>query len=326
MFISTYHEKGRQSICNAQIHRENITFSYELKDHEGFPFAGCYFRKRDSSDFITKLAGLNELEITIKSEEGKRIPILLKLNYPPFHDKNDFRELTLEYVLEYEKAGTYNIPLSEFKVPSWWFRAHGIKKESIDLKNYDELMFFVVESCESIATDVKDRIEISKIKFSHNNNHLYLNSAIMLMVLGLGIFGIRIVEKQKAKQATIFVPQSEEKQTKKKSFIEEDTPFFKMKTYINLNYQNPDLDAKKLSKATGVSTREIGSVFKKASGDTFKSYLNHVRMTEVKRLLKSTELSVSEIAYKCGYNQIPHFNRIFKKETGLSPKQYRDIE
>ena len=322
-FISTYHEKGRQSICNAQIEQDYISFKYELKAHEGFPFAGCYFRKKDSTEQITNLSGLNELELTISSAEGKRLPILLKVDYPPFHDKKDFRELSLEYVLDYEKEGTYNIPLSEFKIPSWWYREHGIKKEAINTKVYKNLMFFVVESCESIATDVPDEIRISKIKFIHSNQQLYTNAAIMLLLLATGLIGNKLYDKQKAKKETVFVPQTEIKKSNKQSNVE-DSPFFKMKSYINQHYDDSDLDAKKLSKATGVPIREMGSVFKTATGDSFKSYLNQVRLTEVKRLLVSSDLSISEIAYKCGYNQVPHFNRIFKKATGLSPKQFRE--
>lgn len=63
--------------------------------------------------------------------------------------------------------------------------------------------------------------------------------------------------------------------------------------------------------------------FKKHTGHTFVSFLNEVRINEAcKRLTGKSYDSIGGIAYACGFNNITHFNRIFKKLKGCSPKEY----
>jgi AraC-like DNA-binding protein len=97
-----------------------------------------------------------------------------------------------------------------------------------------------------------------------------------------------------------------------------------IKNFIGKQYTNSDLSILDVQKGTGFNQRELNAIFKSEFQSTFNNYLNLIRITEVKRLLIHTNLSVSEIAYNCGYNQVPHFNRVFKKETGLSPKEFRE--
>jgi len=52
-------------------------------------------------------------------------------------------------------------------------------------------------------------------------------------------------------------------------------------------------------------------------------YLNQTRMTHAKSLLQMTQLSIQEVAARCGFNDSSYFCRIFKKYSGLSPIQYR---
>jgi YesN/AraC family two-component response regulator len=56
---------------------------------------------------------------------------------------------------------------------------------------------------------------------------------------------------------------------------------------------------------------------------TFKEHLNRVRIEEAARLLANTDYSVMEIAIACGYKDQSYFTKVFKKLTGLTPKQYR---
>jgi len=64
-------------------------------------------------------------------------------------------------------------------------------------------------------------------------------------------------------------------------------------------------------------------ILKKVSGLPFKQYLNRLRLEEAKRLLTQTDLQVSDIAYKVGYGNISHFNRVFKDHLGISPNDFR---
>lgn len=67
----------------------------------------------------------------------------------------------------------------------------------------------------------------------------------------------------------------------------------------------------------------FSSLFKQSAGSSFKEYLNMVRIEESKRLLANTDYSIIDIAIATGFEDQSYFSKVFKKYTGLTPKQYR---
>ncbi|MOA47617.1 HTH-type transcriptional activator RhaS [compost metagenome] len=63
---------------------------------------------------------------------------------------------------------------------------------------------------------------------------------------------------------------------------------------------------------------------KKRTGNTFIDSLNEIRLGHATRMLIDSTQTVAEIAYKCGFNNISNFNRIFKKKKNCTPKEFRD--
>lgn len=57
----------------------------------------------------------------------------------------------------------------------------------------------------------------------------------------------------------------------------------------------------------------------------FASFVNKYRIQFVCELLKDTNDDVTQIAMKCGFSTIRNFNRVFKNETGQTPKAYRKL-
>ena len=76
----------------------------------------------------------------------------------------------------------------------------------------------------------------------------------------------------------------------------------------------------------GISERNFYACFKKWCGKTPVDYRNEIRMSAATSLLKRSNLSVAEIAFKTGFEDPYYFSRIFKKSTGLSPAAYRKRE
>ena len=69
----------------------------------------------------------------------------------------------------------------------------------------------------------------------------------------------------------------------------------------------------------------LGKVFRKAAGCTVLQYINHLRCREAAFLLRSSVSSIKEIAFFCGFNDLPHFRRQFFRQYSLSPGQYRRV-
>lgn len=72
------------------------------------------------------------------------------------------------------------------------------------------------------------------------------------------------------------------------------------------------------------SRRNIVRRFKQATGDTLIAYLQKTRIEAAKRLLEQTNLSILEIMLDSGYNDLKTFRQLFKKSSGMTPKDYRD--
>ena len=65
------------------------------------------------------------------------------------------------------------------------------------------------------------------------------------------------------------------------------------------------------------------SYFKRCKGMTFSQFVTEYRLNTACELLKHSQKQVSEICFAVGFNDVPHFNRIFKKLKGVTPQEYR---
>lgn len=92
--------------------------------------------------------------------------------------------------------------------------------------------------------------------------------------------------------------------------------------FIQENYADK-ITLADVSNLLNMSDVSFNRFIKKRTGKTFVDYLNAVRIGYASQMLVERDLSVSEIAYKCGFNNIAHFNRIFKKNKDNTPSKYR---
>lgn len=80
----------------------------------------------------------------------------------------------------------------------------------------------------------------------------------------------------------------------------------------------------KIAGEVGISPRHFKRRFKQAVGETPLSYLQRVRVEAAKKKLERSNAPVSEITWQIGYADSSSFCRLFKKTTGLSPREYRE--
>ena len=84
-----------------------------------------------------------------------------------------------------------------------------------------------------------------------------------------------------------------------------------------------NLDGDSVAEACGVSRKTLCTRFKQETGETFASYVRRVRVERVRRLLDTTELEVSQIAYHTGFSSQSHLQTVFKQATGYTPREWR---
>ena len=92
--------------------------------------------------------------------------------------------------------------------------------------------------------------------------------------------------------------------------------------YINNNYRNP-LSIQEVADAVGITRDHLCHIFPRYMGVTFITYLNVIRIKAACEMMKKEKDSILEISSKCGFSSSHYFCKVFKKEKGMSPSEYR---
>ncbi|MFW6298612.1 MAG: response regulator [Bacillota bacterium] len=95
--------------------------------------------------------------------------------------------------------------------------------------------------------------------------------------------------------------------------------------YMETHFNDPTLNMEKLCDTFSISVSYLSALFKKHTNTTFSRYLIQLRMEKAKELLWYSRLKITEVAHEIGYRDVYHFSHSFKKMTGKSPKEYRDV-
>jgi len=96
------------------------------------------------------------------------------------------------------------------------------------------------------------------------------------------------------------------------------------KAYIEKNYRDYNLTIQKISNYLHISSSYFSMIFRKEAGETFLNYLIGIRIKAAKELMQDPDLKIFEIAERVGYPDLNYFSYFFKKNTGMSPREYRN--
>ena len=92
--------------------------------------------------------------------------------------------------------------------------------------------------------------------------------------------------------------------------------------YIEANYML-SISTEDIAAAAGVHVGHLHRIFPEETGMTIGEYLTHLRIEKAKKLLMHTDIANASIASRIGISSQQYFCRMFKKETGMSPQEYR---
>lgn len=158
----------------------------------------------------------------------------------------------------------------------------------------------VYEVCFSLSTDVTDNTTKQAIDGSHFN---YLN-----FVKGIRSHFSKLINP---------VDLLAETRPKEAAFL----------TNINQcileNLEDENFDANALSDAMAMSRAQLLRRLKSLTGNSPGYYIRTMRLEKAKELLETSDLTVSEVAYKTGFNSPSNFTKVFSDKYGITPSQYR---
>ena len=95
-----------------------------------------------------------------------------------------------------------------------------------------------------------------------------------------------------------------------------------VKRYVK-EHLNQDLSLSQISVVTGYNPTYLSRLFKEQTGETLNRYISRKRMEYIAQLMRDPQISMQQIMDAAGFATRSYFNQFVKKETGLTPKQYR---
>jgi AraC-like DNA-binding protein len=101
-----------------------------------------------------------------------------------------------------------------------------------------------------------------------------------------------------------------------------ETYFEKALDYIHNNYIY-DIKISDIAKYLGIDSTYLYKLFKKNEKISAQKYLINYRLNMAEKMLRETDLSITEISYSCGFKDASSFHRHFRKHTGITALQYR---
>ena len=92
--------------------------------------------------------------------------------------------------------------------------------------------------------------------------------------------------------------------------------------HINQNFKE-HISLDEIADKVSMTVPAFCRYFKKSTGKTFTKLVNEYRVVHATKLLSESQMSISDVAFECGFNNFSHFNKLFKEFTGKSASKYR---
>lgn len=114
----------------------------------------------------------------------------------------------------------------------------------------------------------------------------------------------------------------EDLQEEKGKEIYEDEVILRAKEYIEGHYHSK-IHLQDVADYVGLSNTYFSKFFKQKTGVNFSNHLNLVRIQKAKELMRNPNLSLNEVSYRVGYEDLSYFSIVFQKHEGVTPTAYR---
>lgn len=351
-YIDTADSEGNSSCRLTKVTDSLIVFDFTLHKVHGDPYAGFTINlfQTDSAFTIYPYAGFSvnlsrvngfidissydSLCVDIVSRQASFFEIQLKTFIENVTEMNDFRtcHTTTCRVPVDLKLKRYSLPMEDFKLASWWdkwtIKKFGSLAKGLSRKpDYSKLFSINFQGGVESAENAPLRFIIAKIAFVKKSKRgaiamicgaCFAAYAIAVFLLGFiaGKFKENKIQEIQSSD-TVFDPHPVPPEMI-------DLEYKQLETYINKNYTNSGLTLEDVAHGVGISPPRVTIILQQKKNMTFPQYLNDVRVAAAKKLLSATKLLINDIGYNVGYNNIPHFNRVFSKIANCSPGEFRD--
>jgi len=335
-YNDTTENTGNSLSVLAKVTDSLIVFDYTLRSIRGFPYAGFMINFFGVDSFID-ISSYDSVCVDIVTKQASYFEMQLKTFIENVTDMNDFRTyhtMTCDVPVDIQ-VKRYSLPKGKFRLAPWWDKwatnKFGQLAKSLP-REPDYSKFFAVnfESSSAKIENEPDRFSITKIAFVKKHKRgmvaLICVAGFAAYVIIVFCIGFIIAQKKKLTKSTSLPT----------PMTDEDIPIHippdvvelearQLKDYIYKNYEKSDLTLDMVAHEVKISPpNRVTIILQHKFNMTYPQYLNDIRIKAAQKMLTATDLPINDIGYNVGYNNIPHFNRVFREIIGCSPKEYRD--
>lgn len=168
-------------------------------------------------------------------------------------------------------------------------------------------IFYLPEDCRSDINAM-----LSLILAEHQSSDIFSNCMLKMYFQTLVVRILRYIN-----DASILIVNNNTRATDEALQIAVD--------YINEHFKN-NITLDDMAELLHLNPSYFSKKFKSANGLGFKEYLNNVRINHSEKLLLETGMSITEIAFECGYDNSNYYGDAFKKVNGVSPSTFRKLK
>lgn len=219
------------------------------------------------------------------------------------------------------------VKLQEFETPDWWLQEKGLELAD---KRYDlgkALGFAIVNSLQS-PRDTLSEVSINGLVGIERRPVFVYLSLVITVVLWVAMlwWGFMLYAQQLVAKARERMKEDMPLTAYQKLSISTQVDKTKRSLLLFLakEYADPEISLDMTTERLGINRSKINSILKEELGMTFTAYINKLRLTEAARLLgEYPDETISQIAYRVGFNNPSYFNKLFKETYGCSPKHFK---
>ncbi|MBN2533001.1 MAG: helix-turn-helix transcriptional regulator [Spirochaetales bacterium] len=323
------------TIVDFQVDSKKISFSYILRqepDDLPIPYSSVVIWLTRENTFFD-LSGYDSLFLEIEKATAGKVVIFIKTFEKGISKPEKSEGLTLrhnEYTLSFiNGVSGYNINIKNFFTPDWWFDMMNVPLNKRFKETYKKVSAFdlqFIHRSKGPVEEKEDSFMVRKIMFRKSYPVLYIILNIATALYCIFLFSV-IFANRKGIIKMIkenMVPRLQEveyRQLKLENYA--DNELDRIMNYLKDHYPDPEISSTLISRVTGIPRSHIAELIKRRYDCTCKQLINRIRITEAKRLLKTTDRRILEIALEVGFNDISTFNRCFKQIEGIAPSRYR---
>ncbi|MBN2441191.1 MAG: helix-turn-helix transcriptional regulator [Spirochaetales bacterium] len=330
-----YNDPGKSKI-NDFIVKEN-SINLEFVHEKPGSFVGIGMNVSEYPDFYD-FSPFSHISIFLITQNVETCTITLKLFVPGITDMNNsssFRHLGYNFPVRNDQS-EYKLPFSGFRDPLWWIMDFNPGRIDIGTETLKNGCFLLIESnlkegspgILSHESDPSSTINqpgtmtINSITLYRSHLRVYILLGITGGVYYVLIFVVFLINKRRFK----LIDKDPDKMIEYKKLMVEsyrDIDLKKVVTYLQTQYTDPEISLGKMGDDLGLSPARISALIKDEFELTFKQMLNKIRLMEAKRLLSETDRQIIDIAFSIGYNDRSYFYKVFLKNEGMSPSDFR---